>query len=228
MKKLLFTLAFVAATYIGGHAQGNDFGNIARYAKDNAELLQQPNNGHRVVFMGNSITENWMWRHAEFFHTNHYICRGISGQDTYQMLYRFREDVVNLKPRVVVINGGTNDIAENNCPYNEDRTFGNIVSMVEIAQANGIKVVIASVLPTNHFRWKPQVTGVADKIASLNARLEAYAKKHKIAFANYYAALVYGPNRELRPELGEDGVHPIQKGYLVMEPIVQEAIKRAK
>ena len=165
--------------------------------------------------MGNSITEGWVRTHPDFFKTNGYIGRGISGQTSYQFLLRFREDVINLSPALVVINAGTNDVAENTGAYNEDYTFGNIASMAELAKANKIKVILTSVLPA------------AQKIQSLNARIEAYAKANKIPFVNYYQPMVVGENKALNPQYTKDGVHPTGEGYDIMEALIKQAIEKA-
>ena len=157
------------------------------------------------------------------------IGRGIAGQTTYQLLVHFREDIVELAPAAVVINGGTNDIAENNYAYNEDRTFGNIASMAEIASANGIKVIRASVLPASGFNWNTSISGVADKIASLNARIKAYAESKSYPYIDYYPALVSGSDRALNPAYTNDGVHPTAAGYDIMEsialPVIRSVVK---
>lgn len=177
--------------------------------------------------MGNSITEGWVNTHRSFFTDNGYIGRGIGGQTSYQFLLRYREDVINLSPALVVINAGTNDVAENTGPYNEDYTFGNIVSMVELARANKIKVILTSTLPAASFGWNPSIKDGAEKIASLNARIENYAKKHKIPFVDYYQAMVVGDNRALNPAYTNDGVHPTAEGYTIMEKLIKKAIDKA-
>ena len=136
-------LAVVCLSFSIGesYAQKNDFANLRRYSKENAALPQATKKDKRVIFMGNSITEGWVRTHPDFFKSNGYIGRGISGQTSYQFLLRFREDVINLSPALVVINAGTNDVAENTQAYNEDYTFGNIVSMAELAKANKIPFV---------------------------------------------------------------------------------------
>ena len=176
--------------------------------------------------MGNSITEGWVNTHPDFFTDNGYIGRGISGQTSYQFLLRFREDVIKLLPTLVVINAGTNDIAENTCPYNEEYTFGNIVSMVELAQAHKIKVILTSTLPAASFGWNPSVLDAQAKILSLNARLKKYARKHKIMYVDYYEKMVYGENGALNPQYTKDGVHPTSEGYLVMEELIKKAIDK--
>lgn len=177
--------------------------------------------------MGNSITEGWVRTHPDFFKTNGYIGRGISGQTSYQFLVRFRKDVINLSPALVVINAGTNDVAENTQAYNEDYTFGNIVSMVELAKANKIKVILTSVLPAAAFKWRPEIKDASQKIRSLNARIEAYAKANKIPYVNYYQALVVAENHALNPQYSKDGVHPTGEGYSIMEPLIKNAIEKA-
>ncbi|MCR5181216.1 MAG: SGNH/GDSL hydrolase family protein [Bacteroidaceae bacterium] len=203
-----------------------DFANFARFEADNERLAVEENNGKRVVFMGNSITEGWIHTHPGFFADNGYIGRGIGGQTSYQMLLRFTEDVINLKPAAVVINAGTNDVAINNHPYSERRTFENIVAMATLAQAHGIKVILTSVLPAASFSWRPEVTDAADKIASLNERIQRYAEKNGFQYVDYYSALVSGEARELNPALRKDVAHPNAAGYDVMEPLVQKAIRR--
>ena len=215
------SLATVSAT-----AQNKDWGNIKRYEQSNQELLQQDNNGRRVVFMGNSITEGWVNTHPDFFQQNGYFGRGISGQTSYQYLVRFREDVINLHPKVVVINAGTNDVAENTGPYNEEYTFGNIVSMVELAKANKIKVILTSTLPAASFSWNKRITDAAQKIERLNQRVKAYAKKHRIPNVDYYTPMVVGEERALNPAYTKDGVHPTADGYDVMEALVQPVINK--
>ena len=205
-------LAIICLSFSVGetYAQKHEFANYKRYATENAVLAQPVKKEKRVVFMGNSITEGWVRTHPDFFKTNGYIGRGISGQTSYQFLLRFREDVINLSPVLVVINAGTNDVAENTGAYNEDYTFGNIVSMTELAKANKIKVILT-----------PQ------KIQSLNARIEAYAKANKIPFVNYYQPMVVGDNKALNPQYTKDGVHPTGEGYDIMEALIKQAIEKA-
>lgn len=206
----------------------SDWADINRYDSSNA-ALKQATTDTRVVFIGNSITDFWASTHPSFFSDNDFVGRGISGQTTYQFLVRFREDVVELKPAAVIINGGTNDIAENNYAYSEDRTFGNIASMAEIASANGIKVILASVLPSSGFNWNISITDAADKIASLNARIKAYADEKGYPYIDYYSSLVSGDDRALNPSYTNDGVHPTAAGYDVMEsialPLIRSVVK---
>ena len=222
-------LAVVCLSFSVGEtfAQERDFANPARFAKENAALPKPSKKEKRVVFMGNSITEGWIRTHPDFFKSNGYISRGISGQTSYQFLLRFREDVINLSPALVVINAGTNDVAENTNVYNEDQTFGNIVSMVELAKANKIKVILTSVLPAAAFKWRMEIKDAPQKIQALNARIEAYAKANKIPFVNYYKVMVVDENQALNPQYTKDGVHPTSEGYDIMEPLIKSAIDKA-
>lgn len=179
------------------------------------------------MFLWVTITEGWIRTHPDFFKSNGYISRGISGQTSYQFLLRFREDVINLSPALVVINAGTNDVAENTNVYNEDQTFGNIVSMVELAKANKIKVILTSVLPAAAFKWRMEIKDAPQKIQALNARIEAYAKANKIPFVNYYKVMVVDENQALNPQYTKDGVHPTSEGYDIMEPLIKSAIDKA-
>ena len=217
---MLMAVFCLGASLIGINAQEKDWANLQRYAQQNAELPKPDKNEKRVVFMGNSITEGWVNTHPDFFKSNGYIGRGIGGQTSYQFLVRFREDVINLSPALVVINAATNDIAENTGAYHEDRTFGNIVSMVELAKANHIKVILTTTLPAAAIKDAPQ------KIASLNARLKAYAQTNKIPFVDYYSSMVSGSNKALNPAYTKDGVHPTSEGYDVMENLIQQAINK--
>ena len=221
-------LAIVCLSFSVGetYAQKHEFANYKRYATENAALAQPVKKEKRVVFMGNSITEGWVNTHPDFFKSNGYIGRGIGGQTSYQFLVRFREDVINLSPALVVINAATNDIAENTGAYHEDRTFGNIVSMVELAKANHIKVILTTTLPAAAFGWNPAIKDAPQKIASLNARLKAYAQTNKIPFVDYYSSMVSGSNKALNPAYTKDGVHPTSEGYDVMENLIQQAINK--
>lgn len=226
MKKILLSALVALLGSASALAQpAQDWADFKRYQKDNATAVTLPQEKRKVVFMGNSITENWVRRHGQFFTDNGYIGRGISGQTTYQMVLRFYEDVVNLKPKAVVINGGTNDIALNNHPYVEDRTFQNITIMAMIAKENGIKVILSSVTPCDHYVWRPEVTDVVGKIKSLNARIQAFAKKNKFEYVDYFSAMA-DANGVMKDGISDEGCHPNVAGYEIMEPLVQAAIKK--
>ena len=163
---------------------------------------------------------------SDFFANGNYIGRGISGQTSPQALLRFRSDVVDLKPKVVVINIGINDIAENTGLYNPDFTLGNIASMVEIAKANGIKVVLASVHPAFEFPWRKEISDVPNKVIRFNERLKEYAQKQGVVFLDYHSAMKDSRNG-MAPDIAEDGVHPTLKGYQIMVPLAEKAIAEA-
>ena len=223
----LLLLVICMGFSVDANAQKHEFANYKRYAKANSELPKVEKKNKRVVFMGNSITEGWPMHRPEFFKENpNYVGRGIGGQTSYQFLLRFREDVVKLNPKVVIINAGTNDVAENTGPYNEEFTFNNIVSMVDIAKANKIKVILTSVLPAKRFGWHHHITDAPDKIIALNKRIEAYAKANKIPYVDYYKALVDADGRTLPKKYSNDGVHPLPDGYKIMEALIQPVIKK--
>ena len=203
---------------------GQDWANFKRFQQENSELMLAKANENRVVFMGNSITEGWLSIRPEFFKNKPYVNRGISGQTTPQMLVRFRQDVIHLKPSTVVLLAGINDIAENTGPSTIEMIANNIVSMAELAKANHINVIICSVLPANKFPWREGLKP-AEKVIKLNVLLQSYSKKHKLAYVDYYSAMV-NDSHGLKKELGEDGIHPNKNGYLIMEPILEKAIKK--
>lgn len=207
--------------------KNNDWARLGRYAKANKELPAPAKKEKRVVFMGNSITEGWVKIRPDFFEENGYIGRGIGGQTSYQFVVRFRPDVINLKPKLVVINAGTNDVAENTGPFDLQTTFGNIVSMVELAKANKIKVILTSVLPAAKFGWNKSIKDAPAKIEALNALIKEYAKKNKIPYVDYYTPMVTGADRALNPAYSKDGVHPTAAGYEVMEALIKPAIDKA-
>ncbi|NIF07411.1 capsular biosynthesis protein [Chryseobacterium sp. Tr-659] len=201
-----------------------DFANITKYKDENTAILNSKKKVD-VVFMGNSITEGWVKSHPEFFTENNYTGRGISGQTTSQMLLRFQNDVVSLKPELVVINAGTNDIAQNTGVYDPDFTFNNIKSMADIAKNNGIKVIIASVLPAAAFPWRKEITEVPQKVEALNNRLKQYANNNKFIFVDYNTAM-RDTKGGMREGLSKDGIHPLPEGYAIMEPLIKNAINK--
>lgn len=204
----------------------NDWANFSRYSEANKKLSPPKEGENRVVFLGNSITQGWVSKQPDFFANGNYIGRGISGQTSPQALLRFRPDVVDLKPKVVVINIGINDIAENTGPYNPDFTLGNIASMVEIAKANGIKVVLASVHPAFEFPWRKDISDVPNKIIRFNERLKQYAQSQGVVYLDYHSAMKDSRNG-MAPDIAEDGVHPTLKGYKIMAPLAEKSIAEA-
>jgi lysophospholipase L1-like esterase len=203
----------------------NDWANLARYASANAALPRPAANEHRVVFLGNSITDGWAKYFPVMFPGKPYVGRGIGGQTTPQMLVRFRQDVVALHPAAVVILGGTNDIAGNTGPSTIEMIEDNLMSMTEIAQANGIRVVLSSVLPVFDYPWRPGLTP-APKIVALNAWMKAYAAKVGAVYLDYESAMA-DARHGLRSDLTSDGVHPNPAGYRVMAPLADAAIAEA-
>lgn len=206
----------------------SEFANTGYYAKANLELELHSKAENRVVFMGNSITEGWVNMRPEFFKNRDYINRGIGGQTTPQMLLRFRPDVVDLNPKVVLILAGTNDIAGNTGFTSLETIIGNIKSMAEIANANGIKVIISSILPAIEYLWKPELNP-ALKIVSINKELKIYAKKNNFIYLDYFSAMVDDNDGLKVPDYtaADDLVHPNKTGYLVMEKLAQKAINQA-
>ena len=227
MNRLRTMMTALALMLLGSIAQADDkdWGNLRRYAGQNEEVKQWPQEQRRVVFMGNSITEEWARMRPQFFRQNGYVGRGISGQTSYQFVVRYRQDVIDLKPELVVINTATNDVAENTGPYDEDRTFSNIETMVDLAKANKIKVILTTTLPAARFKWNPRITDAPAKIEKLNARIRDYAAKQRIPFVDYYSKMVSG--KALNPAYTKDGVHPTEAGYAVMEPLIKAAIDKA-
>lgn len=197
-----------------------DWANLEKFKKENMELASSK----RVVFMGNSITIGWLNSHPEFFKNRPYVNRGISGQTTPQMLLRFRQDVIDLKPSVVVILAGINDIAQNTGPMTLEETAGNIFSMAELAKVNNIKVVLCSVLPAYDFPWKPGLDP-APKVVQLNALIKSYADSNNLSYVDYFSSMA-DEKDGLMKDLGDDGVHPNVKGYKIMEPILEDTLKR--
>jgi lysophospholipase L1-like esterase len=202
-----------------------DWAFIKRFEDDNQKLGTPAPGEKRVVFMGNSITEGWINTDPAFFKDRPYIDRGIGGQTTPQMLVRFREDVINLKPAVVVILAGINDIAENTGPSKIENVAGNIFSMAELAKAAGIKVVLSSVLPAASFSWHPGLDP-RPAVTKLNEMLKDYAQKNKLGYIDYYSAMV-NDEGGLKKEWGNDSVHPNLIGYKIMEPIAEKEIAKA-
>lgn len=201
----------------------NDWAWMCRYRADNQRVLQS---GQRpdVVFIGDSITEGWARIDAGYFGTSR-IGRGIGGQTSPQILLRFSQDVVALRPRVVHIMIGTNDIAGNTGPNSPQAWQDNIRAMVAIARANGIAVILGSIPPADRFDWRPALTP-APRIAELNRWLRDYAATEHLTYADYHSALTT-PAGALDPAYGTDGVHPDARGYAVMRPIADRAIAQA-
>lgn len=208
-----------------GTISAQDWAQLNYYAEANEKLINQTMSEDRVVFMGNSITIGWLDHYPEFFENKAYINRGISGQTTPQMLVRFRQDVIDLSPSAVVILAGTNDIAGNTGPSTLQMIMDNIKGMAEIASANDIQVVLASVLPAFDYPWRPGLEP-NKKIPQLNRMIRSYAMKENMIYLDYFSAL---RNEEdgMVEQYAYDGVHPNKSGYKVMAPLTTAAIEEA-
>ncbi len=230
MKTRIIAAVALLSLALGIQAQKHDFANWKRYANANKELGAPQKGEKRVVLMGNSITDGWPRTRPDFFNDNKLIGRGIGGQTSYQFLLRFREDVINLQPKVVVINYGTNDVAENTGEYNEDLTYGNVLSMVELARYHKCKVILTSCLPAGGFSGHPSITDAMDKIRKLNARVKAYAEANKIPYVDYFSAMVNAEGTGMKAELANDnpGVHPNADGYAIMESLLLPVIQKLR
>lgn len=204
-------------------ARLNDFANFARYRDANMKISPPAKDEDRVVFMGDSITDSW--KLEEYFAGKPYLNRGISGQTTSQMLIRFRPDVIELKPKVVVILAGTNDIAGNTGPSTLEMIEDNLMAMTEIAREHGIRVVLSSVLPVYDYPWKPGLQP-APKIIALNAWMRRYADEVGETYLDYHTAMA-DARGGLPTAIAGDGVHPNEAGYRIMGPLVEAAIGRA-
>jgi lysophospholipase L1-like esterase len=221
-KKLIYCMLFTSI-FMGGKVKAQDWPNLNKYQNENATLNTVPASQNRIVFMGDSITEFWATINPEYFSGKQYINRGISGQTSPQMLVRFRADVIALKPSIVVILAGINDIAGNTGPSTLEMIRNNIFSMAELAKANQIKVILCSVLPAFDFPWKPN-QNPAEKIVSLNKMIQNYANANAIEYLDYYSIMV-DERKGLQARYSNDGVHPNKAGYQVMAPLAEASIE---
>ncbi|MEH3112696.1 GDSL-type esterase/lipase family protein [Pedobacter terrae] len=203
----------------------DDWAALTKYQKENKLLPLPTKKGKRVVFLGSSIFEFWKQKDPEYFRRNDYVDRGISGQISPQLLIRFRQDVINLRPKVVIILAGSNDIAGNTGHVTIDKIMDNIKSMAELATLHRIKVVLCKYLPVYEYPWNKSIKA-ADSIVSLNEKIEAYAKKRNYTVLDYWTPLV-DERKGQRAELTVDGVHPNLAGYKIMEVITDAAVKKA-
>lgn len=222
LKRTIFALAALLVMVVAAEAQTSkkDWAKFYRYEEANKTLAQAPD----VVFMGNSITDNWAKFRPEFFADHNFAGRGISGQTTSQMLVRFRADVIALHPKKVVILAGTNDIALNNGPITLPHILENIISMCELAEHNGIGVVLCSVLPCKAYKWRPEVEP-APIIKQLNAMIKEYATAKGYPYVDYHSALT-DEEGGLPAKWSPDGCHPNVEGYLIMEDLLLKTLNR--
>jgi lysophospholipase L1-like esterase len=222
---LIYSKGDTDSTFSKETGPQQDWANLKKYAADNKRVKSMLTEEKRIVFMGNSITELWITTDSSFFANKPYINRGISGQTTPQMLVRFREDVIELEPELVIILAGVNDIAENTGPASLENICGNIISMAELARANQIRVILCSVLPVSKITWRPDLKP-ADKVVKLNAMIKSFADKNNIFYLDYYSSMV-DEEKGLKAEYTYDGVHPSLAGFKAMEPLVEKAIAEA-
>ncbi len=201
-----------------------DWAKLDKYRSHNEQIIEE-GNYPEVVFMGNSITEGWVNANPDFFTSHNFTGRGIGGQTTPQMLVRFVPDVIDLQPQAVVILAGTNDIAGNTGEATEKMITDNIKAMAQLADANGITVVLCSVLPVDDYPWSPGLAPI-EKIASLNSWLKNYAESQGHTYVDYYSAMATD-EKALDEAYSEDGVHPNKEGFAVMEPLILKGLAEA-
>ena len=200
-----------------------DWANLEKYKGANLELRKSNSGKDRIVFIGDSITEGWKDFSPEFFQQNNFVNRGISGQTTPQMLIRLKPDAVHLDPKMIVINGGTNDIAGNTGPSTPEMIIDNLCSMAEIASKNNIDVALTTILPVYKYPGNDEVADPPKIISFINSALEEYCKKNSLIYVDYYSSMVDG-KKGLKSEYGNDGVHPTKEGYEVMEKAIKNVI----
>lgn len=219
MKKIIIAI-IVASTFCSTVSAQVKWANYRRYEQANAEVTVTP----KAVFMGDSITDGWFQKDPDFFTSNNFLGRGISGQVTGQMLCRFRRDVIAHHPKYVVILGGINDIAENDGHVDLKDTYGNIISMVELARQNKIKPVICLVFPTDIIGWRKEIGNPNDRIDTLNGWLRDYAKANKVRVVEYFQNIDKSAGH-LPDELSKDSIHPVLDGYKIMEAEILKVLK---
>lgn len=221
---LIFSMQTMAQKKINDN--WSDWANFKKYEAENSKLSPKEKGERRVVFLGNSIFEGWLRMRPEFFAGKPYINRGISGQTTPQMLLRMYDDVLALNPDVLVFKGGINDIAQNTGPYDEHHTLNNIKAIAQLARAHKIKVILCSVLPAYDFPWRPGLEP-APKVISLNKAIRAFAEEQGFYYLDLYSAVV-DERKGMKKAYASDEVHPTKEGYMVLEPLVEDAIRKVK
>lgn len=220
MKKALLITILMTMSFFGF---SQDWFGFNRFKADN-DRIKASGNYPNVVFMGNSITENWVYYHHNFFSDNNFCGRGISGQTSSQMLVRFTADVVELHPKAVVIMAGTNDVAHNDFYVEPEKVVENIIAMCNLAKANGIVPIISSIPPCSEFPWRKEILNPGQTIVNINKSLKEYAQNNDIVYVDYHAALA-DENLGLPKTLSDDGCHPNPDTYFTMESLVMEAIR---
>ena len=200
-----------------------DWPNLAKYRKSNERLKKSFSDGDRIVLVGDSITEGWTEFNPEFFQENNMINRGISGQTTPQMLIRLKQDAIHLGPKIIIINGGTNDIWGNTGPSTPEMIIDNLFSMAEIATKNDIDVALSTILPVYQYPDRDDIIDPPNTISLINSVLQDYCKENGLTFLDYFSPMA-DEKKGLRSDYGTDGVHPNKQGYSVMEQVVRETI----
>ena len=221
MKKTTFIIILLSM-WFSGYSQ--DWFRFNDYKADNERIIT--NKAYpEVVFMGNSITENWAYFHPEFFTSHNFLGRGIGGQTSAHMLVRFKTDVIDLHPKAVVIMAGTNDVAHNDFWVAPEQVVNNVISMCELAQAHGIVPIISSITPCTSFVWRTEIKDAGQTIVGINQSLRAYAEANGFVYVDYHAAFA-DENQGFPKALSEDGCHPNPDTYFTMEEMVLEAIRQ--
>jgi lysophospholipase L1-like esterase len=230
MKKISLVFMLMTSLFVNAQQKINenwaDWANFKKYADQNKTVPPKTKGERRVVFLGNSIFEGWLRSRPEFFAGKPYYDRGISGQTTPQMLLRFYDDVLALNPDVLVLKCGINDIAQNTGPYDPAKTINNIKAIAQLARINKIKVILCSVLPASDFKWRPGLEP-GDKVIALNAAIKQFADEQDYFYLDLYSSVV-DENKGMKKEYASDGVHPTVEGYKVLEPLVEDAIRKVK
>ena len=224
MKNVFFIYILTSLVILSNYVNAQMMINLNKYKEENSSLGLPKQGENRIVFMGNSITEDWKSLSPNFFLDNNYVNRGIGGETSTQMLLRFRSDVINLKPSAVVILAGINDIAENQGPISIPDIARNIFFMSQLASENNIKVILCSVLPAYDFPWRPGLNP-KDKVISLNDFIQKHAQEKSFEYVDYFSSMV-DERKGLIKEYGNDEVHPNLEGYRVMESIIQKSINK--
>ena len=224
MKNVFFIYILTSLVILSNYLNAQMMINLNKYKEENSSLGLPKQGENRIVFMGNSITEDWKSLSPNFFLDNNYVNRGIGGETSTQMLLRFRSDVINLKPSAVVILAGINDIAENQGPISIPDIARNIFFMSQLAIENNIKVILCSVLPAYDFPWRPGLNP-KDKVISLNDLIQKHAQEKSFEYVDYFSSMV-DERKGLIKEYGNDEVHPNLEGYRVMESIIQKSINK--
>ena len=222
MKKSIILLIFLSMSFFG---YSQDWFGFNRYQADNERIITS-GDWPEVVFMGNSITDNWAYFHPDFFSRHNFCGRGISGQTSAQMLVRFTDDVIALHPKAVVIMAGTNDVAHNEYWVSPEQVVDNIIAMCNNAQSNGIVPIISSIPPCSEFPWRKEINNPGQTIVDINKSLKAFADANGIVYVDYHSALT-DEKLGLPKTLSNDGCHPLPDTYFTMEEMVLEAIRNA-